>query len=392
MRKEMLFAAGAMLLAACGNMDDFPELASATGSEEETVVVDLTDNIEIDETPLTGEVETVPSAENDEANYKDFVENFLYDEDNAAWDDGVKTLEVTFTDDGVTYVYKNKNGKVKTLDTSVLSVTTDGAHITVTAYKKMKYILNGSTSNGSFKIYSDKKFILSLNGVSITNPNGAAINCQKGSDGGKRCFMVVNEGTSNYLCDGTSYSTPDGEDEKGTVFSEGKVCVSGSGYLKIESKSRHAFVSDDYVYLHMGPQLTLLPASGCDGLNTNDGVYIGGGVLNVVCTGNAAKGINTGGFVNILGGRTTVVSTSVPVEEDGETSRPYCVKCDSTFVIDDGALLMSASNTDNNGMKVEQSLTVNGGSIVVVAAGTPLSYGSYIRNGGEVYVNNKEYE
>lgn len=391
MKYRFLLLFATMVVTACGNMDDFPELTqlSANAEEETAVEVDLTDTIAINETPLSGEVEDTPSATDGGEEYKDFIENFLYDDDTNTWDDGVKTLEVTFTDNGVSYVYKNKNSKVKTLDTSTLSVTTDGAHITVHAYKKMKYVLMGSTSNGSFKIYSDKKFQVHLDNVSITNPTGAAINCQKGDDGSKRCFLVVADGTSNYLCDGTTYDTPEGEDEKGTIFSEGKVCISGGGYLKVESVGKHTFVSDDYVYLHKGPQLTLCPAAGYDGLKTNDGVYIGGGVLNISCSGKAAKGINTEGCVNITGGRTTIISTAEADDTDG---KPYCVKCDSTFTLTDGALLMSAVNSGNNGIKVGQTLTINSGTMVIVAAGEPITYSNIIRNGGMIYVNNKEYD
>jgi hypothetical protein len=390
MRHSFLYITALFAITACGNMDDFPELAAISEQEETEVTVNLTDTIRINETPLSGEVETVPSATAGEDGYKDFVENFLYDDDSGTWDDGFKTLEVTFTDDGATYVFKNKNGKVKELDTSTLNVTTDGAHITVNAYKKMNYILNGSTTNGSFKIYSDKKFIVTLNGVSITNPSGAAINCQKGEDGGKRCFLVVNDGTSNYLCDGDTYNTPEGEDEKGTIFSEGKVCISGGGYLNVKSVGKHAFVSDDYVYLHKGPQITITPAAGYDGIKTNDGVHIAGGVLNISCSGYASKGINTEGNIDISGGRTTIVSNALTANSDDDTSKPYCIKCDSTFLISDGALLLSASNEQNNGIKVKQSLTVDGGTMVIVSAGTPMSYDSLIHNSGVIYVNNEE--
>ncbi len=402
---SLLMLASAMI--SCGNLDDFPELATVGNADdsaqeqelkEQEVAVDLNDTIKINETALTGEVEYVPSAVTGEEGYKDFVDNFLYDDDTQTWDDGVKSLEITFADDGVTYVYKNKNGKVKSLDTSTLSVTTDGAHVTVHAYKKMKFVLSGSTANGSFKIYSDKKFIVQLNGVNITNPTGAAINCQKGDDGGKRCFLVVADGTSNYLADGTAYNTTEGEDEKGTFFSEGKVLVSGGGYLNIRSNAKHGLACDDYIYLHAGPQLTITPAAGYDGLKTNDGVYIAGGVMNITCSGVAAKGINTAGMLMISGGRTTVVyKESDEVGESGSTDGDAvaglscCVKCDSVFSQSAGALLLSASSAGGNGINVAQSLTMTGGTMVVVASGTPLTYGSLCREGGKIYVNNEEY-
>lgn len=332
-------------LIACGNLDDFPELVKTEQSvaEEEVPATESSEEQSdepseeavIDETPLTGEVEEVPEAGGADEHWKDFVENFLYDEDTQTWDDGVRTLEITFTDEGATYVFKNKNGKVKTLDTSVLNVSANGAHVTVTAYKKMNYILKGSTTNGSFKIYSDKKFILRLDGVNITNPNGAAINIQKGTDGGKRCFLVVNDGTENYFADGSAYNTPEDEDEKGTVFSEDKVLISGEGYLNIKSTGKHCLVSDDYVYIHKGTRLTLAPVSEHDGIKTNDGLYIAGGVINITCSGETAKGINTDGCLYVTGGRTIIINT---------------------------------------------------------AAQTPIKYASIDWNGGVIYVNGKEFE
>ena len=99
MRHSFLYIPALFAITACGNMDDFPELAAISEQEETEVTVNLTDTIRINETPLSGEVETVPSATAGEDGYKDFVENFLYDDDSGTWDDGVKTLEL-ITEDG----------------------------------------------------------------------------------------------------------------------------------------------------------------------------------------------------------------------------------------------------------------------------------------------------
>ena len=97
------------------------------------------------------------------------------------------------------------------------------------------YELSGNTSDGFFKLYSASKQGITLNGLNLTNPNGAAINVQ-GPTGtpnkGKRTFIVL-KGT-NTLADGTSYTgTPSDEDEKAVLFGEGQFVFSGTGSLEV---------------------------------------------------------------------------------------------------------------------------------------------------------------
>lgn len=412
MKKFFLLFAAVAVLYSCGNVNDFPIaertiVSSGNGEESggEDISVELDDDIVINEEALLNEKETVlqPS---DGGMYKDFLANFLYDDETEEWDEGsfdaatqqwtkgVKTLTITFSDDDVTYSLTSKKGKPAVIDAEDFSISKAGGHITVTAHTKCNYVLKGTSADGSFKLYTDKKCILTLSGVSLTNPTGAAINIQKGIDGGKRTFLVVANDTRNYLCDGETYSkklypgTQEEEDEKGTIFSEGKICISGKGYLNVVAKGKNAIACDDYLYMHIGPQITMTPAPGYDGMKTKDGLYIAGGVLNVTCSGNAAKGLNTDGMMEVSGGRTTVVSTSVPVENaDNTISQPYCVKSDTGFSMTGGVLILSASKTGGNGIYVKDAMSISDGTIKMVVKETPLTYGSLNKTGGTVYVN-----
>ena len=143
-----------------------------------------------------------------DANYDDFIENSSF------------TSVVTVSYDGATATVSNEVDGV--------SVSQNGAHIVVNStVKGIEYVLKGATTDGSFKVYSEKKFKLSLSGTSIHNPVGAAINIQSS----KRVFVVCAEGTTNTLTDGTSYTLTDGEDMKSCFFSEGQLIFSGSGSL-----------------------------------------------------------------------------------------------------------------------------------------------------------------
>ena len=118
-------------------------------------------------------------------------------------------------------------------------------------------MLNGTTTNGSFKVYSEKKFKLSLAGVSILNPVGAAINIQSS----KRVFVVCADETTNVLTDGSSYTaTTDGEDMKACLFSEGQLIFSGGGSLTVTGNYKHAITSDDYVRFRSGCNITVVSA------------------------------------------------------------------------------------------------------------------------------------
>jgi len=114
----------------------------------------------------------------------DYIENSSF----------AKTITITFSKSGSATVSGDDIGIVAINDNDVVATNTTEAVI--------KYVLTGETTDGFFKLYSSKKQAIVLNGVSITNPDGAAINNQSK----KRTFIVLNDGTKNYLTDGTKYS------------------------------------------------------------------------------------------------------------------------------------------------------------------------------------------
>lgn len=243
-----------------------------------------------------------------------------------------------------------------------VTVENDGNDIIVTStVSGVEFILSGSTSDGMFKVYSEKKFKLTLNGVSIKNTDGPAVNIQSS----KRAFIVINEGTRNSLEDGSSYAdAPDGEDQKGCLFSEGKLLFSSnapegsaSGTLTITANYKHAVVCDDYVLLRKGNIIEILSAPK-DGIHTNDAVTICGGTLKINTTGDAIECEE--GNINISGGATTI-STS------GESS--HGLKSYGPVGISGGALKITTSGDASKGISGDSDISITGGKIITVCTG-----------------------
>jgi len=315
---------------------------------------DLQDfDISLNTAALTSETETIPTDENDES-YEDYVENSSFSE----------TVSIVYTDNEAT---------VSTLPDGV-EATVDGAGVIINStIKGVAYELKGSSSNGYFKIYSEKKFHLTLNGVSLTNPTGAAINIQSG----KRVFVTLADGTSNSLVDGTSYNTPDDEDEKGTFFSEGQLIFNGKGSLEVTGNKKHGIVSDDYIRFRTGTNIYITASNG-HGIKANDYVAIGGGVLNIEVSGTAKKGISSDGYVLVSGGRTTILTSGDGEydEDEDDVSGAAGIKADLYFQMEGGQLNIKSTGAGGKGINTDGEIIINDGDIQVITTGQTFTYSS----------------
>ena len=305
--------------------------------------------IDLDFSSLDEPSESIPDDE-DAVDYGDYVEN-------TTW---------------ATTVRINLDGETATVTGYPSSVIVDinGAHVTITSVaKRVRYIVTGTTSNGSLTFYSERKFQLQLNGVDITNPHGSAINNQCG----KSFYLVLNEGTENTLRDGVEYTMVEGEDQKAALFSEGQILVSGKGQLSIYSVGKHCMASDDYVFVRPGCKLYLNSTSG-HGIKGKDYVHIKGGVINMEIAADGAKGINCDSLVYITGGRTTIINTgTTKLETDtvGNIESTGCagVKADYNMTMTGGMLNIKCTGNDAKGINVAQPLLFTGGELNIVVTG-----------------------
>lgn len=276
--------------------------------------------------------------------YGDFIENYA----------PKNTVVITYKEGKVTYT-----GKPSGVDVEI-----SGAHVLVDSYKKnIAFTLKGATTNGSFKLYSDKKAQINLNGVSITNPTGAAINIQSGKT------MLVNlvDGTTNCLEDGKEYTLTSGEQQKGTFFSEGQLVFSGKGALNVKSNYGHGIASDDYVRVREG-KITINSVR--DGISTKERFIMYGDELTI----NAGQdGIDVGeGHIEIGAGKLIVnaadegITASYEGDEDTGVIDPLI-----TPYIDIKGGLIKVVTTDGkgHGIRAMSTLSMSGGIVQVVTKG-----------------------
>ncbi len=285
-----------------------------------------------------------------------------------------RTITIVFSDEGGAAVTGDENGMVKV----------DGNRVTAdnSAYNEIiEYILKGSTTNGFFKSYSGNRQTLVLDGVSITNPSGAAINNQ----GKKKCYIVVN-GT-NTLSDAASASYDSGEEDmKAVLFSEGQLLVSGSGSLTVTASNaagKSGIATDDYLYIQDGPAITVTAGNKAGhGLKANDYVRLSGGSLNVSTQAAMKKGITSDGFVLVEGGTTSInVSGGVAYDsEDGEYTGTAGIKADNYFGMTGGTVTIVNTGAGGKGIRAGNyayylengSLNdsyVSGGTLTVTTSG-----------------------
>lgn len=324
---------------------------SANWYVDATAGDDLADfDVEFDYTALT-ETEAIPTDEADDS-YDDYVENSKF----------TNTINITYSE-GAAAVSGSVDG---------VSVTINGAHVVVNSEtKKVEYILSGTASDGSFKIYSSNKFKLMLNGLTLTNTTGAAVNVQSK----KRVFVCLADGTTNTLADGTKYNKVEGEDMKACFFSEGQLIFSGSGTLNVTGQYKHGICSDDYIRLRPGVNIGVKATAG-NGLKANDAVFINGGVLNIETTADASKGISCDGLMQVSGGRTTIITSGGGELDDDDVSACAAIKCDSTFLMTGGMLALKSTGAGGKGLSADRAITISGGDISVITTGKQYVHGS----------------
>lgn len=291
-----------------------------------------------------------------------------------------------------------------------IEVKGSGAHVSIVASssltQEITYTLVGESTNGSFTMDGELKATFMLNGLSLHNPDGAAmyIKC------GKQLKMRLADGTVNSLSDGLT-SADDGSDyHKAALYLNGHSTWKGTGSLTVTGNVKHGISCDEY--MELGKSLgnitvsttqgdgihvkeyfqmaggTLNITSQGDGVDVevkksstdeqNGQIVISGGTLNVSTSGDATKGLKCDADMVVSGGTINATTTGAAVYEADEADLSSCAaaKPDGAFTMTGGEMTLSSSGAGGKGLNATGRVTVSGGTLIVCTTGSVHVYGT----------------
>ena len=267
------------------------------------------------------------------------------------------------------------------------------------------YILTGTLSNGQVIVNSsaEGKVRIVLSNASITNSSGAAIDVRAADE----VVVVLAEGTSNSLTDGSGYDTSGEDAADAALFSMADLTIGGTGSLIVTGNTADGIASKDGLVI-LGGTITVKAAD--DGIRGKDYLVIQDGTLDVTSAQDGLKSTNetdaqygdiviSGGTVTvnagddgahaegdlaITGGTVTIAKSS-----EGLEGHTITIAGGSTSVTssDDGVNASSGTGSTSGGgggLDSNGSITISGGT-TTVAGPTGNGNGSLDSNAGITY-------
>ena len=320
------------------------------------------------------------------------------------------------TDNTVTVTYSGTSAAVTVAGNVAKYVVpiVSGAHVTIAQGNtddvdgdEITYALSGASTNGEFALTGMYRCTIQLNGVTLTNPDGAAIDIANK----KRIQLSVKRDTENTLTDGANGS------QKACLYSKGQLQLQGYGTLTVNGRTAHAIKSGNYIsvknltlnvtsavgdglscngYFLMKSGTVAVSGTGDDGIqcdldgtastgetadheNEDSGnVYIEGGTLAVTVAAAAAKGVKAAGDIVVTGGDITVTTSGNGTydKDEKEAKGSAGLKCDGNMTIGGGTLTLKNTGSGGKCIKADGLLTVSDGIINATNTGSQYRYSS----------------
>lgn len=308
----------------------------------------------------------------------------------------------------VNIVYNGSTATVTMADNVAAYVTAEvsGAHVSITQSNtaaidgdEITYVLSGSTTNGSMTLAGSYKCTISLDGLTLTNPSGAAINITNS----KRIQLSAKKGTESTLTDGSG-------SQKACIYSKGQLQLQGNGTLNVIGNYKHGIKSASYItiknltlnitstvsdginceeYFQMKSGTVTISGVGDDGIQCDLGgttstgettdhededtgnVYLEGGTLTITTTAAASKGIKADGSMTISDGTYTISTTGSAAwdSDDSEVKACAAMSADGNMTISGGTLTLSSTGAGGKAISVDGTLSISGGVTSAITTG-----------------------
>ena len=286
-----------------------------------------------------------------------------------------------------------------------LTISANGTDISISqdanVSDEITYILEGSSSNGSFVMNGEYKATLSLKNLILTNTKGSAIDIENG----KRINVILT-GT-NTLSDNANGT------HNACFYIDGHPEFSGSGSLTVSGNTKHGISSGDYMLvesgtinvksaksdgLHVeqyfkmnGGNITIQAIGdgidcGFKGVNKgtkdtyedNGFILISDGTLNITSTGDASKGIKCDSSVVITGGNINITTSGAAYYDttENDITSSTAIKCDGSFTMSAGNVSLLSTGSGGKGLNVTEDIKISGGTLSAVTTGNRYKYDS----------------
>lgn len=331
------------------------------------------------------------------------VEGRQYTLDNAT------TMEITT--DGVddNTVAVKYNGSTATVEVAgniarYMTVTANGSHVAVIAAPELQwqvaYTLTGTSADGSFYMDGSYAAKVSLQNLTLTNPDSAAINIQCGK------LITIETAGQNTLTDGKDKTN------NACLYVNGHAKFTGTGTLNVTGNAKHGITGDEHLVIESGNiNVTALG----DGLHISeyfkqaggtltvkaqgDGIDVGfkgvnkgtkdqyanngfafleGGTIDINVSGDAVKGIKADSTVIVSGTSATIITSGNAVFDalENDISSSAALKTGGSLDMTAGSLTLTSTGAGGKGINATGNVELAGGNLTVTTTGAVWVYGT----------------
>lgn len=242
------------------------------------------------------------------------------------------------------------------------------------------FVFRGSLRDGQVVVDSraEEPVLLVLDGADIWSGSSAAIYIVNAEE----VEIVLTEGSTNRLEDGSDYALAGGVDEpNAALFSRDDLSISGTGSLEVVGNSNDGVACKDTLTIRGG---TLTVEAVDDGMRGKDSLAIEGGTVTITAGGDGLKSDNEEeagpGTVLVAGGGVTIDTGGDGIDAQGEV---IVTGGDVDITSGGGSGGRVAEGASAKGIKGTTAVRIEGGRLTIDSADDAVhSNGSIAVSGG----------